>query len=65
MKTNVEIAKEVIAGKWGNGQERRKQIEQLGYNYNDIQKIVNNLLKQKKIITDIPLYTWKFLMSKI
>lgn len=45
-KTNTEIAKEVIKGKYGNGEERKKTIEKLGYNYNEIQKIVNELKKK-------------------
>lgn len=42
-KTNTEIAKEVIKGKYGNGDDRKKAIEKLGYNYSEIQKIVNEL----------------------
>ena len=44
-KTNEEIAKEVIAGKWGNGAVRKKKLTDAGYNYSAIQKIVNKLLK--------------------
>ena len=45
-KKSVEtIAKEVIAGKWGNGAERRKKLEAAGYNYNDVQRYVNALLR--------------------
>ena len=40
-KTNEEIAKEVWAGKWSNGQERIDKLTQAGYDYNEIQKIVN------------------------
>ena len=40
-----KIAKEVIQGKWGNGDERRKRLKQAGYDYNIIQKKVNELLK--------------------
>ena len=40
-----KIAKEVIQGKWGNGDERRKRLTQAGYDYNIIQKKVNELLK--------------------
>lgn len=38
------IAKEVIAGKWGNGDERRNKLESAGYNYSEIQAIVNSML---------------------
>lgn len=46
-KTNEEIAKEVIAGKWGNGNARKKALEKAGYDYNAIQKIVNGNKKEK------------------
>ena len=44
-KSNKEIAKEVIAGKWGNGETRKKKLEAAGYNYNTVQKRVNQMLK--------------------
>ena len=48
-KSNAEIAKEVIQGKWGNGAERKKRLEDAGYNYAAVQKEVERLLaKQKK-----------------
>ena len=43
-KSNVEIAKEVIAGKWGNGDARKKALTKAGYDYEAIQKKVNELL---------------------
>lgn len=43
-KTNEQIADEVIAGKWGNGADRKARLEQAGYDYNAIQAIVNNKL---------------------
>ena len=43
-KSYEEIAKEVIAGKWGNGQSRKNKLEASGYNYKEVQKIVNKLL---------------------
>lgn len=39
------IAKEVIAGKWGNGSERKNKLTAAGYDYNAVQKKVNSLLK--------------------
>jgi hypothetical protein len=39
-----EVAKEVIRGKWGNGADRRKRLEAAGYEYAEVQKIVNKLL---------------------
>ena len=47
-KTNEKIAKEVIAGKWGNGRERKERLTAAGYDYNKIQSIVNELLKGSK-----------------
>ena len=43
-KTNEEIAKEVIQGKWGNGVERKEALTKAGYNYNAIQKIVSSIM---------------------
>ena len=48
-KSNEEIATEVIQGLWGNGGERKDKLTKAGYNYNEIQKVVNQkLLKKKK-----------------
>lgn len=44
-KSVDEIAKEVISGKWGNGDARKKALSAAGYDYNAIQKKVNELLK--------------------
>ena len=48
-KTNQEVAKEVIAGKWGNGQARKAKLEAAGYNYPNIQALVNQQLAQRKV----------------
>ena len=42
-KSVAEIAKEVIAGKWGNGDERKKKLAAAGYNYTEVQNEVNKL----------------------
>jgi len=44
-KTNEELAKEVIQGKWGNGKERKDRLTEAGYDYYAVQKIVNDMLK--------------------
>ena len=44
-KSIEEIAKEVIAGKWGNGANRKTALEKAGYNYKEVQSAVNKLLK--------------------
>lgn len=41
-----DIAKEVIAGKWGNGPVRKRRLEKVGYNYLEVQKCVSCLLNQ-------------------
>lgn len=38
------IAKEVIAGKWGNGDARKKKLKAAGYDYAKVQARVNQLL---------------------
>lgn len=52
-KTTREIAEEVIAGKWGNGEERKKALLSNGYNYSIIQKEVNRILKERKIEDEV------------
>lgn len=49
-KTTLEIAKEVIDGKWGNGEERKKRLEGAGYNYSTVQKKVNEILGKKDTV---------------
>lgn len=41
----MEVARQVLAGQWGNGAERKSRLEAAGYNYNDIQGIVANFLQ--------------------
>ena len=43
-KTITELAKEVIAGKWGNGQNRKNRLTAAGYDYTAVQNKVNELL---------------------
>ena len=40
-KTNEELAQEVLAGKWGNGNERKQRLTAAGYDCNAVQAIVN------------------------
>lgn len=44
-KTVTELAKEAIAGKWGNGQDRKNRLTAAGYDYTAVQNKVNELLK--------------------
>lgn len=43
-KDNTTIAREVLAGKWGNGNDRKNRLQAAGYNYNAIQAEVNRLM---------------------
>ena len=45
-KTDDEMADEVILGLWGNGTERKQRLEEEGYDYDAIQKIVNKKLSE-------------------
>ena len=43
-KTIDQLAREVISGKWGNGEERKRRLTNAGYDYYVIQKRVNELI---------------------
>ena len=43
-KSVDEVAREVIQGRWGNGAERKKRLTAAGYNYNEVQKKVNQMI---------------------
>lgn len=43
-KSVDQIAREVIRGDWGAGEERRKRLTAAGYDYNAVQKRVNEIL---------------------
>ena len=45
MKSILQIAQEVIAGLWGNGEERRQRLEAAGYDYAEVQEMVNAILR--------------------
>lgn len=45
-KSVEDIAKEVIAGKWGNGADRKNKLTTAGYNYSEVQKCVDKLLNK-------------------
>ena len=44
-KTVDAIAREVICGDWGNGDERKQKLTAAGYDYSAVQKRVNEMLK--------------------
>ena len=41
----TDVAKDVIAGKYGSGLTRRSRLKAAGYDYKEVQKEVNRLLK--------------------
>ena len=43
-KTVQRIAQEVIWGLWGVGADRKKKLTAAGYNYDEVQKLVNKLM---------------------
>lgn len=44
-KSVEEIAREVIDDKWGVGEDRKQRLEKAGYNYREVQDMVNKLLR--------------------
>lgn len=47
LKSTDEIVKEVLAGQWGNGDERKNRLTAAGYNYDTIQATINQQLNAK------------------
>lgn len=43
-KSNDQIADEVLAGNWGNGNDRKTKLAKAGYDYNAVMAIVNKKL---------------------
>lgn len=52
VKSNDTIAKEVIAGVWGSGEDRKKTLTTFGYDYNEIQKLVNQKLNGSAVTSN-------------
>lgn len=57
-KKSVEVlANEVIQGRWGVGTDRKNKLEAAGYNYDEVQSRVNELMSgtktNKKSVTEI------------
>lgn len=46
-KPNEEVAREVIRGEWGNGDERKRRLTEAGYDYSLVQSLVNRILSGK------------------
>ena len=56
-KSVEEVAREVIAGLWSTGEERKTKLAQAGYDYNAVQSRVNAILSgsntQKKSVAEV------------
>lgn len=50
LKSTEEIIKEINAGLWGNGSDRKKALEEAGYDYNLIQNELDKLYP--KVVTN-------------
>ena len=46
------LAKEVLAGKWGNGADRKSRLTKAGYDYNKVQVAVNKLVQVSQMSED-------------
>ena len=46
-KTGQVLAQEVLDGKWGNGADRKNNLEKAGYNYQAVQNEVNLVLTRR------------------
>lgn len=54
-KVSVDVvAHEVIKGRWGNGDERKRRLEEAGYNYREVQDRVNAILRGEPVTTTKP-----------
>lgn len=56
LKPIDEVAKEVIRGEWGNGEDRKARLTQAGYDYSAVQARANEMLRpqpQRKSIDEI------------
>lgn len=56
LKDTETVAREVIAGSWGNGEQRKTALINAGYDYNAVQSKVNELLAQANVKTYIVKY---------
>lgn len=44
-----ELAQQVLNGKWGNCEERKRLLEEAGYNYHEVQNRVNAIVEDEEI----------------
>ena len=55
-KTLDELAREVLENKWGVGQERKRALEQAGYDYRAVQQRVNDILAKEAPQAETDIY---------
>lgn len=53
-KSVETVAREVIAGRWGNNPERKKALEAKGYNYEEVRNRVNEILNGSAVKPSTP-----------
>lgn len=53
-KSVETVAREVIAGRWGNNPERKKALEAKGYNYEEVRDKVNEILNGSAVKPSTP-----------
>ena len=56
-KSVQELAQEVLADKWGTGQDREDRLTAAGYDYAAVQNAVNEILKQNEQPVEKPVET--------
>ena len=52
-KTTAQIAQEVIDGKWGNGDARVEALRAAGYDPNEVQNKVNEIIASRKSVDEL------------
>ena len=57
------VAREVIDGVWGSGNARKQKLEAAGYDYNQVQAKVNELLKTE--VSDDDVYTLEHFIKDV
>lgn len=47
----IELVEEILAGMWGNGDERKKRLINAGYDYENVQRSVNEYLANRATVS--------------
>ena len=58
------VAREVIAGQWGDGEDRKARLTQAGYDYNVIQARVNEILNPQPQLKSIDEIAYEVIRGK-